>query len=470
MKNLLRTATLAVIPALDLWGLTRERTLEVRMLTPIRSVKQDEGGAIRAVLLRPVAEDGEVVMPAGTLVHGRIGRVQPVGFGIRRERASVEVSFTGWEAPDGIHTPVSTRLLRVDNAREQVDAQGRIRGILAAKNAMGLVRGIWIRPDSRMIVRAPLGLTGACGTAWSRFALGPHGAVGLIGTKLLLTRLPEPEIHLPAGTELSLGLRSDLPARRWGQLPPYAGFDDSLALFLTEQPSQIRKPDGTTAGDLINLALIGRRELVEQAFAAAGWFEAEALTARSFGRAYQAFVSRQGFPTAPVSKLHYEGRPPDLVFQKSLNSIAKRHHIRLWRAAGPAGEEIWLGAATHDVGVAFNHRRFTLTHRIDPGLDRERDKVIADLQFAGAIAGLAPLARAVIPAAGARTDGALTVALLQAAETSVPIEAASPASKISLPKRAVRRAVLETKYYLLRDNAPYWSYLAARTMAGKRNR
>ncbi len=62
-----------------------------------------------------------------------------------------------------------------------------------------------------------------------------------------------------------------------------------------------------------------------------------------------------GYSTAPVSTLLYQDAEPTVVFQKSFNTIAKRHHIRIWRAGDFEGNEVWLGAATHDAGVGFQH-------------------------------------------------------------------------------------------------------------------
>ena len=42
--------------------------------------------------------------------------------------------------------------------------------------------------------------------------------------------------------------------------------------------------------------------------------------------------------------LEAEGRLPDLVFQKSFNTLAKRHHVRLWQVEVPGGTA-WVGAA-----------------------------------------------------------------------------------------------------------------------------
>jgi len=53
--------------------------------------------------------------------------------------------------------------------------------------------------------------------------------------------------------------------------------------------------------------------------------------------------------------------------------------------------EIWLGAATHDIGLDIHPG--ALWHAIDPNLDLERAKVGADLVLSGHVAGEALLTR-----------------------------------------------------------------------------
>ena len=61
---------------------------------------------------------------------------------------------------------------------------------------------------------------------------------------------------------------------------------------------------------------------------------------------------------SPVSALLMNERPPDLVFQKSLNTFAKRHHVRIWKLAKKYnGREVWVGAATHDIATTQQSSR-----------------------------------------------------------------------------------------------------------------
>jgi hypothetical protein len=78
----------------------------------------------------------------------------------------------------------------------------------------------------------------------------------------------------------------------------------------------------------------------------------------------------------------------------------------MWRwpsGASARDSTLWLVAATHDVGVMFLSRERTFTHRVDPRIDEERDKVVSDLVAAGAVRAMSYVARPA-PAGGATVN------------------------------------------------------------------
>src|SRR5205085_1365214 len=58
-----------------------------------------------------------------------------------------------------------------------------------------------------------------------------------------------------------------------------------------------------------------------------------------------------------------------------------RHHIRIWLLDSLS--LVWIGAANKDVGVIFKPWEPQATHRIDPHIDRERDRIVRDLEAGG---------------------------------------------------------------------------------------
>ena len=81
-----------------------------------------------------------------------------------------------------------------------------------------------------------------------------------------------------------------------------------------------------------------------------------------------------------MANLKFDGRPSDATFQKSLDTFAKRHHIRLWREEQ---SDVWLGAATEDIKCKV--RALRVTHDTDRYIDNERAKVVNDLVFTGCV-------------------------------------------------------------------------------------
>lgn len=448
----MRASLLAVIIPAALWA----ETAEIRLLSHVTSDRSPAGTPVRAVVVR---SSGSI--PKGTLLRGEILRSARIHWGLVRERAMVQLRFSELESADGDRHPVSVTIRALENTREQLARNGKIRGVLAASTPGGWVRGLWHRPRPGLFGRAAIGLTGAAGTISSHASLGPAGAAGMFVARTALFRLPEPEIHLGPGAEMIVDIdgwsRKAEPAR------PRAQPSDLSAL-----PHRISRLNGKRADDIVNVVLRGTRNEIEAAFRAAGWYPAEPLTPASFRRAYRSWVYMHGYPTAPVSPLLYQGIRPDMVFQKSFNTIAKRHHIRIWEATAPDGKTVWAGAATHDTGITLSRRRLTLTHVIDPRIDLERDKVLADLDFAGCIQDTALIARPELATSGAiQTDGALAdVSIGRCSAPRGPEPSAAPRRpRDRWPVRIARRTFLESRQYLLRGNLYYYAYRGASKIA-----
>jgi hypothetical protein len=226
------------------------------------------------------------------------------------------------------------------------------------------------------------------------------------------------EIMYPAGTDLQVQvvrpsvLKQNAQWAGWPQMTP----DPKLRQLVTTMPQRTTTPKKTPS-DLTNLVFLGTKEELITAFGEAGWIEADNLNVRSALKAAQATMRSTGYSDAPVSLLLLEGRPPDLVLQKSLNTFAKRHHIRIWKLTELYnGREVWVGAATHDIATLSSKGKTKWTHRIDPHIDRERDWVLTDLLFAGTATAYVDLDR---PAAPKQAENATGDAILTDGKVSV---------------------------------------------------
>jgi hypothetical protein len=192
--------------------------------------------------------------------------------------------------------------------------------------------------------------------------------------------------------------------------------DPKLTALAQQAPLRTKTKKGTVS-DLTNLMFIGSEAELNSAFDEAGWWEAVPSSFGNNMKAVQATMRQTGLNDGPVSTLTLLGRPPDLVFQKSLDTFAKRHHIRVWKLDQTyKGRPVWVAAATHDIATEHNKGMTKWTHRIDPHIDRERDWIQSDLLFAGTATGYVDVPRPAAPkklenATGdeIETDGIMTV-------------------------------------------------------------
>lgn len=167
-------------------------------------------------------------------------------------------------------------------------------------------------------------------------------------------------------------------------------------------------PDGF-ASDPINIGVIGTRAQFEAAMKKAGWFQADRRTPYTLFKMGRSLLLRRPYPTAPFSTLYLFGRRQDLGFQKPFaNDPSQRHHVRFWACHldGPEAfhkdvhfwqrfhrptkddqsRQLWVGAASKDVGIMPIRYNGQLTHMIDPDTNAERDLIVHDLRMSHSVA------------------------------------------------------------------------------------
>ncbi|HXK11120.1 MAG TPA: LssY C-terminal domain-containing protein [Vicinamibacteria bacterium] len=353
--------------------------LSVRLTTRVSSRASHPGDAVGAALIAPVEVDGQTVLPAGWILRGTVREAGRLG-----GRASLRLEFSELVDEDDGTSPIATRIVAVDNSRESVAEDGRIVGLRPKRRLPSPLASVL------MVLAHDHPITLAA------FAAG----------RLVLRAAQHAAIDYPPGVELSLALAAPLavggdPSPEPG---PAAAADPALSDLAGAVPYRTQARRHRPA-DVTNLLLVGSEAQVVSAFRAAGWTRARPMCLRARLRGLEALVLNSSYAAAPVSRLDLEGRPPDLVFEKQNNTLAKRHHVRLWREADPAGRTVWVGAATHDVGIVFARSLHTFTHRIDPRIDEERGKIVNDLRLTGSVEATALLDRPHPPEAGPNATG-----------------------------------------------------------------
>jgi hypothetical protein len=144
-------------------------------------------------------------------------------------------------------------------------------------------------------------------------------------------------------------------------------------------------------GDNTNFVVVGNEEKVLALFEAGGWVKVDRDKKGAVLSGLLATLNKQAYVTLPMSELTLFGRVQDygLAHAEPIQVVAQRHHLRLWKAPFKVeGLELWVGAATHDIGFDRDQRNNGITHKIDPNVDDEREFVGRSLDQTGLVAKL----------------------------------------------------------------------------------
>jgi len=159
--------------------------------------------------------------------------------------------------------------------------------------------------------------------------------------------------------------------------------------FLPQLPARVQDAKGNQ-GDMVNFLLLGSEQKMEAVFSAAGWVSVDRTKKEAALHMILSTLNKDAYTALPMSELYLFNRPQDYGFARAepLEVVETRHHLRLWKAPFQIdGQEVWVGAATHDTGFARDNRTNGVTHKIDPDIDKERAYVGASLGSTGALAG-----------------------------------------------------------------------------------
>lgn len=181
-------------------------------------------------------------------------------------------------------------------------------------------------------------------------------------------------------------------------------------------------------GDMVNLLIVGSKEQIADAFQAAGWLQPDKTTQDAIVHAIQETMAHKAYAEMPMSQLYLFGRTQDFGFVDGMpiQVVAERNHFRVWRTPwlDSQGRTVWAGAGTHDVGIEKDQSG-TLTHRIDPNIDTERDYILQTLEDAGKVATTEyltpadPVRQAVTATGDAyHSDGRILVIILSSSASS----------------------------------------------------
>lgn len=179
-------------------------------------------------------------------------------------------------------------------------------------------------------------------------------------------------------------------------LPAMNVFAAMSPATLDALPPRVVDRDGNL-GDPVNFALVGTEQQVRDAFRRAGWVQVDADASAALVHGLLNTLEHKPYVEVPMSTLYLFGRPQDLSFARAsaITVATERHHLRCWNSGVTVnGAPLWIGAATHDIGLERDQRNGQITHRIAPEIDLERDflrDTLLESGMAAAVAYFTPL-------------------------------------------------------------------------------
>jgi hypothetical protein len=375
------------------------QTVSIQLETAVWSNKSRTGDPVEAVVKEPSGDAARAILTPGTKIEGTVLFAEKAPDKYSRPR--IVIDFSNVVHRNGVKSPLYARVLAVDNARETV-RNNEIIGI--------------VQPHASSKVSMAFSAVGMVHPAAGYAVKGVQAAYGAS-----LRR----EIHFPTGTDMTLQVTrpSNLKTKEawdgWPALP----MDADLKKIVLAAPVRTAAKSGEPS-DITNLLFIGSEQQIEAAFQEAGWLWADDINAKSALKTIQSTIRQSGYSQAPMSLLTLNGAPPDYVYQKGLDTLAKRHHLRIWKLTETYhGQVVWAGAATHDIALKSGGKGTKWYHRIDSHVDREREYIRTDFLFAGVAKGYALALRPDAPkklsnATGDQlmTDGSMVVLALSEAK------------------------------------------------------
>ena len=171
---------------------------------------------------------------------------------------------------------------------------------------------------------------------------------------------------------------------------PSEPLDSQLRADIDHSPRRVTD-QFNHAGDMVKFVIIGSQQQLEKALADANWHIADTSNADAITKAIEMTRQNKDYVQMPMSVLYLFGRAQDFGYEQAepYAVVASRHHFRIWKAPFTfKGEPVWLGAGTHDIGFEKDQRNGSVTHKIDPDVDLERQNIGDSLEKTGLVQAL----------------------------------------------------------------------------------
>ena len=174
-----------------------------------------------------------------------------------------------------------------------------------------------------------------------------------------------------------------MPALKVSDTP----LDADLREAVDALPRRVNDRDNNL-GDMVNFVIVGSVDQLKSSLDSAQWHVADTDSKEAALKAILETYQKKDYLAMPMSQLYLFGRIQDFGYEQAepFAVVASRHHFRIWKAPFTwNGQTVWVGAGTHDIGFEKDQRNGSVTHKIDPAVDGERENIGASLQKADKI-------------------------------------------------------------------------------------
>ena len=182
-----RSAAL-LAPAAPFLTVPAETEASVVLLSGLHTRISEVNDRVEGQITQPVYIDGQLALPPGTLLFGRVTNVRPAG---RLHRpAQVGFRFDQLSLPDGETESITARLAALENpGKLRLDREGYLRG--GRQLSWHFLTGSLVGASALTIIPRVAGATVAA-------SAGSIATAGFLGYWVLFPR--GPEVHLPPDT------------------------------------------------------------------------------------------------------------------------------------------------------------------------------------------------------------------------------------------------------------------------------
>ncbi len=188
---------------------------KILLLGDVSASKSKAGDVLKARLLEPVVANSQVVLPAGTLIDGRVVKRTPPRWGSRA--GSLALTFTGLTLPGGNFVPMTASLTgaELDRASHtRIDAEGQLQGERPGKVWMAINIGVTAGLTKEVDDATQLIIEAIVSTATDASTAGAARIVSSCISGIYMVSRHGRDVVLPRFTEMNISLDRPLSVTR----------------------------------------------------------------------------------------------------------------------------------------------------------------------------------------------------------------------------------------------------------------